>query len=75
MTEAKREMEKKQSVKRLIRLPSFLNLFPTNIRLTEKVKKKIVQRLPTYQLPLMLSFYTTMAQLSRTGPNTAIVAT
>ena len=66
-------MEKKQSVKLLIRLPSFLNLFPTNVKLTEKVKK-IVQRLPTYQLPLMLTFYTTMAQLSRTGLN-IVVAT
>ena len=74
MTEAQTEMEKKQSVRFLMRLPSFLNLFPTNFRLTEKLNK-IVQRLPTYQLPLMLTFYTTMAHLPRTGLCAVVVAT
>ena len=74
MTEAQIEMEKKQSVRLLMRLPSFLNLFPTNFRLTEKLNK-IVQRLPTYQLPLMLTFYTTMAHLPRTGLRAGVVAT
>ena len=74
MTEAQIEMEKKQSVRLLMRLPSFLNLFPTNFRLTDKLNK-IVQRLPTYQLPLMLTFYATMAQLPRTGLRAVVVAT
>ena len=73
MTEVKREMEKKQS-ERVNETPSETSLFflTSYFQLILDLQKSWknsteTSHIPLTQLPLMLTFYTTMAQLSRPG--------